>query len=371
MSANVHVFASETLEPDVRAFVVRVAHARDVARVAVMPDVHLAGSACVGLVVGTRRLLVPELLGSDLGCGVAALDLGASAELLRDRTRATRLLDELGRAVPTRLHDGAITSWDPQRALSTGRLAHVLEHDARRELGTLGRGNHFLELQADEAENLWLMVHTGSRALGPAIQAHHARAAAEKLAGLGAIEADSVAGAAYLADHDVALAFARENRRRIAARVCEVVGDVLRAQPDLHTWLECHHDVVRHETHDDEPLWVHRKGSVPAHEGDPVIIPGSMGTESVHAIGVGDPRALASSAHGAGRALTRTDARRRIDRAALEREMAAVVFDARLASRLVEEAPSAYKDLRHVLRAQRGLARVTRTLRPLLVLKGA
>jgi tRNA-splicing ligase RtcB len=365
VKAEVIVFASEALAPEVRTFVDRIAHSSDVVRIAVMPDVHLAGNACVGTVVATRTRIVPELLGSDLGCGVSAVELGMSAEPLRDRARATRILDALTQAIPTRI-DGANALPDALAApLSTARLTRVLETDARVELGTLGRGNHFLELQTDEDDGLWLMVHTGSRALGPAIQAHHARAARERIAGLGALVADSDDGRAYLADHDRAIEFARANRDRIARRALEVLG----ATPGV--WLDCHHDVVRSELHDGERVWVHRKGAVPAYEGAAVLIPGSMGTESVHAIGSGEPRALASSAHGAGRELTRTEARRRIDRHALDAEMGDVVYDSKLAARLVEEAPSAYKDLRHVLRAQRGLVRVTRRLRPLLVLKGA
>lgn len=370
MSARPAVFASAALDPDVRRFVERVSSADDVARVAVMPDVHLAGSACVGSVVATRTLLVPELLGSDLGCGVAALDLGASARGI-ERAQLERTLAALSRAIPTRMDPKARLPDSLAAPLSTARLTRVLEHDARVELGTLGRGNHFLELQADEEARLWLMVHTGSRALGPAIQAHHAAAATHRVAGLAALVADSEAGRGYLADHDRALAFARANRRVLAERAAEVVQETLGATPDWDTWRDCHHDVVRRESHEGEPLWVHRKGAVPADEGADVLVPGSMGTGSVHALGRGEPRALRSSAHGAGRAQSRAEARRRVDRTALAREMGDVIYDTRLASRLVEEAPSAYKDLARVLRDQRELVRVTRRLRPLLVLKGA
>lgn len=368
MKAEISIFASEALSPDVRAFVDRVAHVPDVARVAVMPDVHLAGDACVGLVVATRGTLVPGWLGSDLGCGVAALALGVAASALRERVVAERALEALGRAIPTRI--GALGALpDALRApLSSARLTRVLETDAAAELGTLGRGNHFLELQADEDDALWLMVHTGSRALGPAIQAHHA-ASARRERGFATLDAESDAGRRYLADHDHALRYAAHNRALVARRAADVLADAIGAQPDASSWLECHHDVVRAEIHDGERLWVHRKGAVPAASGDPVLVPGSMGTESVHASGRGEPRSLASSAHGAGRLLTRTEARRRIDRTALAREMGEVVYDARLAGRLVDEAPSAYKDLRAVLRAERDLVRVVRRLRPLVVLK--
>jgi tRNA-splicing ligase RtcB len=364
------VYASESLDPDVRAFIDRVARANDVARVAVMPDVHLAGRACVGTAIATRTRLVPELLGADLGCGVAALDLGRTDASAIARDALARVLDALSRAIPTRFDPDAQLPASIEMPLSSTKLTRTLQRDARIELGTLGGGNHFLELQADEEDRLWLMVHTGSRALGPAIQFHHAPGARERIAGLAAIEADSDAGRAYLADHDHAIAFARENRRRIAVRAAEVIASELGASPDFASWCECHHDVVRRETHDGEALWVHRKGAVPAAEGDVVLVPGSMGTFSVHAIGCGEPRSLSTSAHGAGRALTRVEARRRVDRGALAREMGEVVYDRTLATRLVDEAPSAYKSLDAVLRDQRKLVRVTRRLRPLLVVKG-
>ncbi|AKF07831.1 RtcB family protein [Sandaracinus amylolyticus] len=367
--APIAIWSAGPLAADVRRFLERAARAPDVVRIAVMPDVHLAGDACVGTAIATRRTLRPELLGSDLGCGVAAMSLGTSAERVRDPRIAARVLADLSRAVPT--HRG------PTRALegpplSTSALERIRARDGAVQLGTLGRGNHFVELQEDEADGaLWLMVHSGSRALGPAIQEAHVARAPRDLERFACLDADSDEGRAYLHDLDVALAYARASRRIIADRVAEIVATHTHATPDSASWIECHHDAVARETHDGEPLWVHRKGAVPAHEGAPVLVPGSMGTSSHHAEGRGHAPALASSAHGAGRALTRGEARRRVSARELARQMDGVAYDTRMAAQLVEEAPSAYHDVKRVMRAQRELVRVLRTMRPVLVHKGA
>jgi len=150
----------------------------------------------------------------------------------------------------------------------------------------------------------------------------------------------------------------------------EVLADVLGASLDGSTYVSAHHNHVRHETHAGIALWVHRKGAIPAGAGEPGLIPGSMGTLSVHVRGLGHSEAMGSCAHGAGRRLSRSDARRRIAVGQLARETRHVFFDHRLARPLREEAPSAYKDLELVLGAQRDLAAVVRRLRPVLVYKG-
>jgi tRNA-splicing ligase RtcB len=370
-SASISVWSVGPLPADVRAFLDRVARAPDVERMAVMPDVHLAGNACVGTAIATRRTLRPELLGSDLGCGVAAMALGVSAESLRDSRVVRSVFDALVRAVPT--HRGPKRALEDElgRPLSIDVLERMRSREGAVQLGTIGRGNHFVELQEDEADGaLWLMVHTGSRALGPAIQHAHIERAARDAMGFASIDAESAAGIAYLGDVEFALAYARRNRRMIGERVAEVVTKHLHATPDSSSWIDCHHDAIARESYDGESFYVHRKGAIPAYVGETILIPGSMGTRSYHAYGKGHAPALRSSAHGAGRALTRTEARRRVSSRELVRQMEGVAFDSRMMEQLVEEAPSAYKDIGRVMRAQRELVRVLRTLRPVLVHKG-
>jgi tRNA-splicing ligase RtcB len=349
----------------------RVARLDDVRRVALMPDVHLAESVCVGAVVATVQGIYPDAVGGDIGCGMAAVRLqGRGVDL--DDDRARRILDGLRRVIPP-------GKWSARQALperlagmklSSHQLERVLERDGRVELGTLGRGNHFLELQNDEEECLWLMVHSGSRALGPAVRSLHVRDARLGNSALRGLDAESAGGMAYLHDHDVALAFAEANRNALLQAATGVMSAELGVEPDWPTLIACTHNFIRREEHFGESLWVHRKGAISALEGEPGIIPGSMGTGSFLVSGRGCREALCSSSHGAGRSMSRTDARRRIARCDLEQEMSGIWFDRQLVEQLRDEAPSAYKPIAAVMRAQRELTRVEHRLRPILAYKG-
>lgn len=360
--APLALFVSEALEPEVARFVERVRHAPDVVHVAVMPDVHLAGRACVGTVVATERTLYPELLGSDLGCGVAALPLGLPLAQLGD---LRGVLAALAEVVP--IERGAraarVLELGP---LSDPALAKVLARDGAHELGTLGRGNHFLELRRDDAGEAWLVVHTGSRTMGPTLQAHHARRGQRVRGGLAALDAESDLGRAYTSDVRWALGYARASRASILEASCRALG-VTQSESAL---IDAQHDSVLHETHEGRALWVHRKGAMTLPEGALGVLPGSMGTATFIVRGRGAPRALDSSAHGAGRRLPRGRAARTIDVARLRTEMEGVVVDPRRLRSLVDEAPSAYKDVHRVARAQRELASIVCELHPVLVHKG-
>jgi tRNA-splicing ligase RtcB len=276
--------------------------------------------------------------------------------------------------VPARRRNrGAIVAQPDDLAAVT--LSEVSLEAIRRDAGaiefaTLGSGNHFIELQADEDGRLWLMVHSGSRILGQAIRDVHLARAEPVGHGLRALDARIEAGAAYLADVRSARRFADANRRAIAAAVGVVLADVADACLCLETMITTDHNHVARETHDGRALWVHRKGAMPAGESEPGVLPGSMGSASFHIEGRGHPDALCSSAHGAGRALSRTAARSKVTSRDLRRQMEGVWYDYRLADQLRDEAPSAYKDVRAVLRAQHDLVKVTRVLRPVLNYKG-
>jgi tRNA-splicing ligase RtcB (3'-phosphate/5'-hydroxy nucleic acid ligase) len=373
------------LSRQVEAQLTRLRHTPDVRHVAVMPDVHLGGDACVGSVVATSRLLYPSIVGGDLGCGMAALRFTADPAML-DRARAAAILRGLARRVPAAAHrrESAVAMSDDLElaALSHPRLEACKRKLGRLQLGTLGGGNHFLELDADEQGALWMTLHSGSRGIGQAILAHHLRAATPRGSGLPALEAESAAGVAYLSDLQWGLRYAEENRRRMAAAAAEIIEEVMGGARVASSYFGCHHNFVRREAHSlptgGDPgggrqveLWVHRKGAISASLGEPGIIPGSMGTASFHVEGRGHPAALGSSSHGAGRCLSRGQARQEISVRAFEQEMRAVWFDHRSADRLREEAPSAYKDIGAVIRAQRELTRIVRPLRPLLSYKGA
>jgi tRNA-splicing ligase RtcB len=365
------MWLARPLESDVKNALDRVSRCPDVTRVAVMPDVHLSRDVCVGTVVATRRLLYPGAVGGDIGCGMAAVAFDAGADVLASAEAAGRLLEELRDAVPSNRQraprdlPAGLAGAPP---LSQPALESMRRRDARVQLGTLGRGNHFVEFQADDDGRLWLMVHTGSRGIGQAIRDHHLALA--RGAPLPSLDAEDDRGRAYLADSQWAIAYARANRDAIVTAVARGVETLLGVRVLSETHFDCCHNFVRRESHGGAEFWVHRKGANSGRDGEAGIIPGSMGTLSYHVSGRGEPSSLCSSSHGAGRVMSRDEARRCIGVRRLEREMGGVWFDRGTASRLCDEAPGAYQDLRAVMRSQRDLVRVVRRLRPVLSYKG-
>jgi len=255
--------------------------------------------------------------------------------------------------------------------LSDPRLDAVWRRHGTLELATLGSGNHFAELQVDGEDRLWLMVHSGSRAMGPAIRDHHLeRAEAVGSSGLRALDANSVQGRAYLHDMAWARRYAAANRQQIAANIGTVLAATIGATLQWDLAITTDHNHVESEPHSGSTFWVHRKGAMAAAHDQWGALPGSMGTASFHVQGRGCSQALCSSAHGAGRLMSRTAARRSVTTHELQRQMSGVWYDYRHAEQLRDEAPSAYKDIRAVARAQRELVKIVRVLRPVLNYKG-
>ena len=375
---------ARSLEPQLARFVDRVRAIDDVRAIAVFPDVHLAGddasASCVGTAIATRASLVPAWLGSDLGCGIAALPIAASSDRVRDRSTAARALRAIASAVPVLRHRDALKlpAIDGMERGSAELVRH-LERAGRHELGSLGRGNHFVELRHERGCGaLWLLVHTGSRSLGPTLQDWYRSRAVDRRGGWERLDATSERGLAYLDDVAIAVAWARANRAQIVVRALDAVSDVVEVAPEHGALTETHHDSVLCERHaiagdQAERLFVHRKGAMKLDPGELGLVPGSMGADVaiVRARDDAPPSALGSSAHGAGRSLTRTAARRRYGASDLRRAMDGVTFDGRIASALRDEIPHAYKDLDEVLRAERALVRVVSVLEPVLVHKGS
>jgi len=369
-----HTWLAMPMEPAARSTIDRVRRADDVVHVAVMPDVHLANDVCVGTVMATRRLLYPSAVGGDIGCGMLAIPFDVEAKVFRDPKHAGRMLRGLGQSVPIHRRHRSRTLPLPQTLQSTqlshGALTSVLNDVGILQLGTLGGGNHFIELQADADNRLWLMIHSGSRAMGQAIKAHHVARATIRSASMMALDADTPEGQAYLHDQQWARDYACANRETMGQQVIELLRREFNALPVESMVIGCDHNHVQREQHFGQSLLVHRKGAMPADAGIHGIVPGSMGTQSYHVTGKGCELALRSSAHGAGRLLSRHAARERFDRRDLQRQMKDVWFDPRIAGSLREESPKSYKDIRSVMRAQDELVKVERTLKPILVYKG-
>jgi tRNA-splicing ligase RtcB len=285
------------------------------------------------------------------------------------RTTLERILRRWGERIPVgdERHRRPAQALQLPGELSTRELEHTRRRLEPRDLGTLGGGNHFVELDRAHDGSTWLLVHSGSRGLGAAIGRHHQRVAG---GALGALPLRHESGRACLQDVEWALSFARANRDALLRVAAALVSSELEAaaEPDSH--VDVHHNFVARERHFGEDLLVHRKGAIAAPPGALAIIPGSMGTASYLVRGLGLAAAFASASHGAGRVLTRREARERIRAGRLERELRRVVHDERRLDSLVEEAPSAYRDIVEVLEDEVDLVAPAQRLEPLVVLKG-
>jgi tRNA-splicing ligase RtcB len=373
IEAPLHTWLAMPMESAAKSTIERIRRADDAVHVAVMPDVHLANDVCVGTVMATRRLVYPAAVGGDIGCGMLAIAFDAEAKSLRDPRRAGNLLRMLGESIPIqRRHRSRLNPLPDalRNTLSHGALTGVLNDIGTLQLGTLGGGNHFVELQADQDDRLWLMIHSGSRAMGQAIKADHIAGATIRSASMMALDIATSAGQAYLHDQQWARDYAEANRAAMGQQVVQLMHDLFRIEAVESTTIKCDHNHVAIEEHFGQSMLVHRKGAMPANTGLPGIVPGSMGTTSYHVTGRGCELALRSSAHGAGRLLSRHAARQRFNRRDLQRQMQDVWFDPRAADSLREESPKSYKDIRAVMRAQEELVRIDRTMCPILVFKG-
>jgi tRNA-splicing ligase RtcB len=370
----IRAWLTDPLAPDVRSAITRLSRAPDVRRIAVMPDVHLGEGSCIGVVLATETLVYPQAVGSDIGCGVTALALDADASFFADSRTRERALAAMGAAVPILRHRTASAAPDALRVrsedLSDPRLAAAARREGHIELGTLGRGNHFLEIQVDCGSCLWLTVHSGSRVMGQMITRSHLSRAQRANGGLMFLNTSTQTGQAYMNDLDWATRYAQANREAILSAAAQSLHKEFGIPADDAPPWGTDHNHARFEIHDNLRLLVHRKGASPAVADTYVIIPGSMATPTYHAIGRGVDAALRSSSHGAGRAVPRGLAHRTISAQALLAATEGVTFNRRAVAQLVDEAPGAYRDVRRVMRAQRDLVRIERTLMPLVCLKG-
>lgn len=376
LSDTIKLWTHEPPSLDVRQSLERLARSFDVCRVAVMPDVHMAEDVCVGSVVATSRWIYPAAVGTDIGCGMLTARFDAEARVLDDEGTAARLLAALRRSVPTnRQRSGEfprqLNEELAARPLSDRRLESIKQRDALVQLGTLGRGNHFLEFQSDEEGRLWVLIHSGSRAVGKLVTSHHqAVAAAFGLPGLPRLDTEDQTGQNYLADAAWAGDYANQNRLAILATVERVLAEMFQMQLDRSSLIHTQHNYVRSEVHEGTAYWVHRKGAQSARLGEPGIVPGSMNAATFHVTGRGCGEALMSCSHGAGRRLSRGEARHTISVRQFQKQVRGVHFDVRRSRGLLDEAPLVYKDIRQVMRTQRELVRIERELQPVLGYKG-
>jgi tRNA-splicing ligase RtcB len=382
-------------EDDARAQLERIARLPFIHRhVAVMPDVHLGKGATVGSVIATKRAIVPAAVGVDIGCGMMAVRTSLTASALPDDLGPLRAAIEA--AVPHGRTDnggpndrGAWNRTPPATdhawsALATGYRRIVDKHPRLdrgwhvQHLGTLGTGNHFIEVCLDGDDHVWLMLHSGSRGVGNRIGSYFIELAKEDmrrwfinlpdqdLAYLpeGTDHFDDYVEAVHWAQD-----YARTNRELMMEAVLAALGTT--GLPAFEARLEavnCHHNYVAVEHHFGENVFVTRKGAVRARQGELGIIPGSMGARSYIVRGLGNDHSFHSCSHGAGRAMSRTEARRRFSVA--DHQAATTGIECRKDADVIDETPMAYKSIDAVMHAQRELVEIVHTLRQVVCVKG-
>jgi len=344
--------------------------------VAAMADVHYGKGATVGSVIAMKGALSPAAVGVDIGCGVAALRSSLTASDLPDALHGLR--SEIERAIPVGFeqHKHPVQG-DPQLWRDFQELTPAvrdLESKARHQLGTLGGGNHFLELCLDTEDRVWLMLHSGSRNIGKSLAEIHI-GRAKKLAHNRDLPdrdlAVFLAGTREMQEYRRDLFWAQRYARANREAMLHLYENVLRRfRPDVRfaDAVHCHHNYVAEETHFGEEVLVTRKGAIRAGKGDLGIIPGSMGTRSFVVRGLGNALSFDSASHGAGRRMSRGEAKRRFTVNDLREQTKGV--ECRKDGGVLDEIPAAYKDIGQVMEQQKDLVEVVAELRQVLCVKG-
>lgn len=353
--------------------------------VACMPDVHAGIGATVGTVIATDKAIVPAAVGVDIGCGMNAVRLSLKASDLPDSL--THIRRQIERDVP--LGAGGAHNLDRMPAIPNDlairyvdivdKHPRISNKNAGRQLGSLGSGNHFIELCIDEAQDVWVMLHSGSRGVGNLIGRYFIEKAKRRMeqyfislpdGDLAYFPEDTDDFNDYVEAVNWAQDYALENRRVMMATVIAALRRHIPTEFTItHEAVNCHHNYVERENHFGRNLWVTRKGAIRAREGDLGIIPGSMGQRSYIVRGKGNLQSYCSCSHGAGRKMSRAEARRTFTVADLEAQTQGV--DCRKDDAVLDEIPGAYKSIDEVMANQTDLVEVVHILKQVLCIKGA
>lgn len=349
--------------------------------VACMPDVHAGTGSTVGTVIATHKAIIPAAVGVDIGCGMNAVRLSLKANQLPDDLKAIR--NQIERDVPLgaggshKTELGFLPLGDRLK-LITDKHPSLSKNNAWKQMGSLGSGNHFIELCVDENQDVWVMLHSGSRGIGNLIGKYFIEKAKRKMeqyfinlpdGDLAYFPEDSEEFNDYVEAVNWAQDYALENRRVMMS----VVINALRRKIPIdftitQEAINCHHNYVERENHFGKNLWVTRKGAIRAREGDLGIIPGSMGQKSYIVRGKGNLESYCSCSHGAGRRMSRKKALKSFTLDDLAKQTEGV--ECRKDGGVLDEIPSAYKDIDVVMENQKDLVEVVHTLKAVLCVKG-
>ena len=357
--------------------------------VAAMPDVHLGIGATIGSVIATHKAIIPAAVGVDLGCGMVAARLSLTANEL-DENALQKVFDQISRDVPVgraqhrddRVLVDAAKRFEPGLKSLTDRHPELLKAFGNfskwtNQMGTLGGGNHFIEVCLDETKQVWVMLHSGSRGIGNAIASYFIALARKDMERwmIQLPDRDLAyfpEGSEHFADYVEAVHWAQDYAMQNRVSMLELVLAALqRHLPPFTVTTEavnCHHNYVAQEHHYGENVWVTRKGAIRARVGDLGIVPGSMGARSFIVRGLGNPESFCSSAHGAGRKMSRTAAEKQFTVADMVAQTQGVIC--RKDKDVIDEIPGAYKDIDQVMANQADLTEILHTLKQVVCVKG-
>jgi tRNA-splicing ligase RtcB len=353
--------------------------------VALMPDAHQGKGSTVGSVIPTLGAIIPACVGVDIGCGMIAVRSQFTAQHVRDRGDLAALRESIENAIPlsagqynTAVHDTGTERRiaDLEEREGAGS-AEMTSPNWRLQLGSLGSGNHFIEVSLDEEDLLWLFLHSGSRGVGNRLAVKHIKIAQELARrwwiplpdpDLAYLVEGTDEFSAYLRDLHWAQHFALLNREEMMDRAVRCLGTWIGEPVTPAETVNCHHNYTAREKHFGQEVWLSRKGAIDASAGTPGLIPGSMGTRSYVVTGKGSRLALNSSPHGAGREYSRTAARKKFSRAQLDAAMAGIEW--RRTSAFLDEIPAAYKDIDVIMEDAKDLVEIRHTLRQIVNVKG-
>lgn len=349
--------------------------------VALMPDAHLGKGSMVGSVIATKDAVIPATVGVDIGCGMMAVKTPFKSGILDRKLKEFR--HEIERAIPVGFNDHkdpvdeslAWERWGEFDELHPG--VQDRKRKAMKQLGTLGGGNHFIEVCLDTEDRVWLMLHSGSRNIGNEVATRHI-ATAKSLHDLNTLPAADLAYfvqgtpefKAYWHDLEWSQAYAMKNREIMMIRLVRSFNRMFNDQEEFapEITVNCHHNYVAIEKHFGDEVYVTRKGAINAEGGRYGIIPGSMGAKSFIVEGLGNSESFHSCSHGAGRKMSRTKAKARFTRDDLEAQTSGV--ECRKDKGVIDEIPGAYKDIEEVMRAQNDLVEVVAELKQVICVKG-
>ncbi len=340
-----------------------------VVQAALMPDSHAGYALPIGAVVATKGKVIPSWVGYDIGCGMCAVKTTFSKSDIQENSK--EIFNQIYRDVPTGFsHNPKSEDWSYKGKVSSFVQEEIVAKEApNKQVGTLGGGNHFIEIGYDENENVWIIIHSGSRNVGHKIATHYMKIASgdgKAREGHFALDVELEEGQNYILDLAFGLQFALDNRKLMLSRIEKAIKHV-KVQGDL-MWESL---INRNHNHAElkGDLWIHRKGATHAENGMLGVIPGNMRDGSFIVAGKGNPDSLCSSSHGAGRVLSRTQAKEKLNMQVFEEQMQGI--QAKIDKGTLDESPSAYKNIFEVMKMQQDLVDVVHHITPMVNIKGA